>query len=95
MLIVYITDAINTPKYNDRQTQQIENSLSSSDNKIAYQGPEYIQSNVFMEFSYFLINKFCEVFKNKISIKRLSICKNIDKYENIVRFFHTQLALFV
>lgn len=48
-----------------------------------------------MELSYSLIDKFCNIFENKTLMEKLKICKNIDKYENIIRFFHIRLALFI
>lgn len=93
--IIYIIEVINTPKRNIRQVQQIENSLSTFEDKIRRQDLESIISNLLLELNYFLIDKFQNVFRNKTLTKRLSIFKNIDDYKNIVRSFYIWLAFFV
>lgn len=35
------------------------------------------------------------VFGDKLLMKRLSKCKNIDEYKNIMRFFYSQLTLLI
>lgn len=45
--------------------------------------------------SYFLIDKFWDIFWDETSSKRLSICKNVDKYNNIIRFFYAWIVLFL
>lgn len=79
MPIVHITKTINTPKRNIKQTQQIENSLSSFKKKVRCQCLENIILNLLLGFSYFLIDKFWNVFRDETLIKRLSICKNVDE----------------
>lgn len=95
MPIVYIIETINTSKRNVRQAQQIEDSLSSFKDKVRYQDLKGILSNLSVKLNYSSINKFWDVFGDKALMERLSTYKNIDKYKNIVRFFHAQLALFV
>ena len=48
-----------------------------------------------MELSYPLIDEFWDIFGDDALTERLSIYKNMDKYENIVRSFYTRLALFI
>lgn len=93
---MYIIEvAINTPRRNVRQARQIKNSLSISKDKIGYQSPKLNTSDLLLELSYLLIDKFWDVFRDEISTERLSTYKNMDEYENIVRYFHAWLALFV
>lgn len=93
--IVHITKAINTLKHNIRQAWQIQDSPSSSEDKIRCQDPKDITSDLIVKLSYPLIDKFWDVFRDEASTERLSTCKNVDKYENIVRSFHARLILFV
>ena len=48
-----------------------------------------------MELSYPLIDEFWDIFGDDALTERLSIYKNVDKYENIVRSFYTWLTLFI
>ena len=94
--IVHIVEAVvNTPWRNARQARQIEDSPSSFEDKIGRQGPKVNTSDLPLELSYPLINEFWDVFGDEASMKSLSTCKNMDEYENMVRYFHARLALFV
>lgn len=93
--IVHITESINTLKRNVRQAQQIEDSPSSSKDEIRHQGPEGITLDSLVELNYPSIDEFWDVFGDEASTERLSTCKNVDEYKNIVRSFHARLALFV
>lgn len=93
---MYIIEiVINTPWQNVRQARQIRDSLSISEDKVEHQSLEVNISDLLLELSYLSIDKFWEVFGDEASTKRLNICKNIDKYKNMVRYFHTWLALFI
>lgn len=95
MPIIHITKAINTPKHNVRQAQQIEDSPSSSKDKIRCQSLESIISDLLMELNYLSIDEFWNVFGDEASMERLSICKNGDENKNMMRSFYIRLALFV
>ena len=96
MPIVYIIEAtVNTSKRNTRQAKQIEDSPSSFENKIRRQGLKVNISDLPLKLSYPLIDEFWDVFEDETSTERLSTCKKIDKYENMVRYFHIWLVLFV
>lgn len=96
MSIVHIVEAaVNTPWQNIRQAKQIEDSLSSSKDKVIWQGLKVNTSDSLLELSYPLINEFWDVFKDETLTKKLNTCKNMDEYENIVRYFYAWLALFV
>ena len=88
MPIVYIIEAaVNTPRQNVRQAKQIENSLFIFEDKVRHQNLEVNTSNSPLELSYPSINEFWDVFANETSTKRLSTCKNMDEYENMMRYF--------
>ena len=87
--------AVNTPWRNARQAKQIEDSQSSHENKVECQDPEINISNLPLELSYSSINKFWDVFEDEALMERLSTYKNVDKYKNMVRYFHARLALFI
>lgn len=93
--IVHITKLINTPKCNVRQTRQIENSPSSFEDEVRCLDPENIISNLPVELSYPSIDEFWDLFGDEASTERLNTCKNVDKYEIMVRSFHARLTLFV
>lgn len=73
----------------------MEDSLSSFKDKITRKSLENIISALFVELSYSLIYKFWHIFKDKASTKKISTCKNVDEYKNIMRSFHARLTLFV
>lgn len=59
MSIIYIMEAVvNTSQQNIRQAKQIEDSLSSSKNKVRYQNPKVNTSNLPLELSYPFIDEF-------------------------------------
>lgn len=93
--IIYIIKIINIFKANIRQARQIENSRSSSENKVKFKNLENIISSLLMELSHFSIHKFCDIFKDEALMKRLNIYKNVDKYEKITGFFYVRLTLFI
>ena len=94
--IVHIVEAaVNTSRRNIRQARQIEDSPSISKDEVGRQSPEVNASDSPLELSYPSIDEFWDVFGDEASMKRLSTCKNMDEYENLVRYFHARLALFV
>ena len=94
--IMHIVEvAVNIPRRNARQERQIEDSPSSSEDEVGRQGPEVNTSDSPLELSYPSIDEFWDVFGDEASTERLSTCKNMDEYENMVRYFHARLALFV
>ena len=94
--IVQIVEvAVNIPWRNARQTRQIKDSLFSSLDKIGRQSPEINISDLPLELSYPSIDKFLDVFEDEAPTERLSTCKNVDKYENMMRYFYARLMLFV
>lgn len=92
---IIVEAAVNTPRRNVRQANQIEDSSSSSEDEVRHQGPEVNTSDSPLELSYPSIDEFWDVFGDEASTERLSMCKNVDEYENMVRSFHARLALFV
>lgn len=96
MLIVHIIkEIVNTLWRNAKQVRKIENSLSSFENKVRRQNLKINLSNLPLELSYHSIKKFWNVFEDEASTERLNICKNVDEYENMVRYFYARLTLFV
>ncbi len=81
--------AVNTPRQNIREARQIEDSPSIFENKVGYQSLEVNISDSPLELCYPSINEFWDVFEDKALIERLSTYKNMDEYENMVRYFHT------
>lgn len=93
--IVYIIKSIvNTHRHNNKQAKQIKDSLFSFKEEAQCQGQEGNTSNLPLELRYPLINEFCDNFGNETSIEKLSIYKNVEKYENMVRYFYIQLVQF-
>ena len=86
--------AVNTSRRNARQTKQIEDSLSSCEDKARRQGPEVNTSDSPLELSYLSIDEFWDVFGDEALTERLNTCKNVDEYENMLRYFHARLVLF-
>ena len=85
---------VNTPRQNARQVIQIEDSPSSSEDKAGRQGLEVNTSDLSLELSYLLIDEFWDVFGDEASTEMLSTCKNVDEYENMVRYYYAWLILF-
>lgn len=76
---------INSLSQNARQAKQIEDSQSSSEDKVECQGPEVNISDLPLELNYSSINKFWDIFEDEASTERLSTYKNVDEYKNMVR----------
>lgn len=94
--IVWITKvAVKIPKHNIKLVRQIEDSPTRSMDKVRHQGSKITITNSHVELSYPLIYEFWDVFGDEVSTKRLSTCKNIDEYENMVRSYYTRFTLFV
>lgn len=62
--------------------------MSGFENKIRYSDLKINISNFYWKFSYFLINEFCDVIRDKALIKWFNTCKNMDEYKNMVKYFY-------